>query len=126
MPNLPDFLKSETGIRLLDYDQFVFDTTRQGQYLPFSRLGMLGQFNYPDNRPIFLDTYVGSSWHHQQAEAINLMPAVIGASLVGIDKSNQNGMNYVAALKDFFNLKMAKMCTSTIILLLQALTGGTT
>jgi len=106
MPNLPsDFLVRNWHKVALDYDQFVFDTTRQGQYLPFSRLGMLGQFNYPDNRPIFLDTYVGSSWHHQQAEAINLMPAVIGASLVGIDKSNQNGMNYVAALKDFFNLK---------------------
>lgn len=106
MPSLPsDFFIRDWRKVARDYDYLIFDTTRQGQYLPFSRLGMMGQYNYPDNQPIFLDTYVGSSLHHQQAEAINLIPAVVGASLVGIDKSNQNGINYVAALKDFFNQK---------------------
>jgi len=88
-----------------DYDSFVFDINKTGTYLPLSRLGTLGQFNYADNTPLFLDSYVGTNDHSNQAEAINILPAIVGASLVGIDKSNQNGMNWVAMAKDFYNLK---------------------
>lgn len=88
-----------------DYDSFVFNTMITGQYLPLSRLGTPGQFNYSDNTPIFLDSYVGAADHSKQAEAINIMPAIVGASLSGIDKSNQNGTNWVSKTKDFFNLK---------------------
>ncbi|MHC1777452.1 MAG: LamG-like jellyroll fold domain-containing protein [Lentimicrobium sp.] len=105
MPDLPAPLQIRDWRQVtLDYDQFVFDLTKTGQYLPLSRLGTSGQFNYPDNIPIFLDSYVGADGHLNQAEAINIMPAIIGGSLVGIDKSNQNGMNWVAMSKDFFNL----------------------
>jgi hypothetical protein len=88
-----------------DYDSYVFNTTKTGLYLPLARLGTPGQFNYPDNTPLFLDSYVGADNHSNQAEAINIMPAIVGASLSGIDKSNQNGINWVAKTKDFFNLK---------------------
>ena len=88
-----------------DYDSYVFNTTKTGQYLPLSRLGTMGQFNYADNTPIYLDSYVGAASHPNQAEGINIMPAIVGASLTGIDKSNQNGTNWVAKTKDFFNLK---------------------
>ena len=88
-----------------DYDSFVFNATKTGQYLPLSRLGTQGQYNYSDNAPLFLDSYVGADDHSNQAEAINIMPAVVGASLSGIDKSNQDGTNWVAKTKDFFNLK---------------------
>jgi len=88
-----------------DYDSFVFNVNKTGIYLPLSRLGTQGQFNYADNTPLFLDSYVGSGNHLNQAEAINILPAIVGASLVGIDKSNQNGMNWVAMAKDFYNLK---------------------
>ncbi|MBK6964982.1 MAG: T9SS type A sorting domain-containing protein [Bacteroidales bacterium] len=106
MPDLPAPLQIRDWRQVsLDYDQYVFDLTKTGQYLPLSRLGTIGQFNYPDNIPIFLDSYVGADGHLNQAEAINIMPAIIGGSLVGIDKSNQNGMNWVAMSKDFFNLE---------------------
>ncbi|MBW8331255.1 MAG: T9SS type A sorting domain-containing protein [Prolixibacteraceae bacterium] len=88
-----------------DYDSFVFDLNKTGTYLPLARLGTPGQFNYTDNTPLFLDSYVGADNHSNQAEAINIMPAIVGASLSGIDKSNQNGTNWVAKAKDFFNLK---------------------
>lgn len=88
-----------------DYDSFVFNLNKTGTYLPLSRLGTQGQFNYTDNSPIFLDSYVGAGDHFKQAEAINILPAIVGASLAGIDKSNQNGINWVAKTKDFFNLK---------------------
>ncbi len=106
MPDLPaPLLIRDWNTVAVNYDSFVFDFTKSGQYLPLSRPGTLGQFNYPDNIPLFLDSYVGADDHLNQAEAINIMPAIIGASLAGIDKSNQNGMNWVAMSKDFFNLK---------------------
>ena len=89
----------------IDYDQLVFDLNQTGIHLPLSRLGIQGQFNYADNTPLYMDSYVGADNHLNQAEAINLMPAIVGASLAGIDKSNQQGMNWVAMTKDFYNLK---------------------
>lgn len=88
-----------------DYDSFVFDLNKTGPYLPLSRPGTPGQFNYAANTPWFIDSYVGVNDHLNQAEAINLMPAIVGACLVGIDKSHQDGMNRVAMVKDFFNRK---------------------
>ncbi len=106
MPNLPAPLQIRDWKTVAhDYDSFVFNMNKTGTYLPLSRIGTLGSFNYADNLPIFLDSYVGGNDHLNQAEAINIMPAIVGASLVGIDKSNQNGTNWVEMTKDFFNLK---------------------
>ena len=106
MPDLPSPLLIRNWDEVsINYDNFVFDMQKTGQYLPLLRLGTQGQFNYPDNIPIFLDSYVGANGHLNQAEAINIMPAIVGASLVGVDKSNQNGINWVAKTKDFFNSK---------------------
>jgi hypothetical protein len=106
MPDLPTpLLIRDWKTVALDYDSFVFDITKTGEYLPLSRLGTQGQFNYADNTPIFLDSYVGAGDHLNQAEAINIIPAIVGASLCGIDKSNQNGMNWVSMTKDFYNLE---------------------
>jgi hypothetical protein len=106
MPDLPaPLLIRDWKTVAHDYDSFVFDTNKTGQYLPLSRLGTQGQFNYTDNTPVFLDSYVGADDHLNQAEAINILPAIVGASLTGIDKSNQNGIDWVSKTKDFFNLK---------------------
>lgn len=106
MPDLPaPFLIRDWKAVAQDYDSYVFDTKKTGTYLPLSRLGTPGQFNYTDNTPLFLDSYVGAADHLNQAEAINIIPAIVGASLAGIDKSNQNGINWVTKTKDFFNLK---------------------
>ena len=88
-----------------EYDRLAFNLNLTGQYLPLVRLGTPGQFNYDGNIPIFLDSYVGADDHANQAEAINILPAIVGATLAGIDKSNQEGRNWVAMAKDFFNLK---------------------
>ncbi|MGC8864971.1 MAG: LamG-like jellyroll fold domain-containing protein [Bacteroidales bacterium] len=106
MPGLPQPLEIRNWSKVArDYDQLVFDPERQGQYLPLIAFAQPGHYNYSDNQAILLDTYVGSKYHHNQAEAINIMPAIIGATLAGIDKSNQKGINYVSKVKDFFNLK---------------------
>ncbi len=106
MPNLPTPLKIKDWKQVaVNYDQFVFNQSTTGEGLPLVSFGQTGAFNYPDVTPVYLDTYVRSKWHHQQAEAINILPAVVGASLVGIDKLNQEGIDWVSPMKDFFNKK---------------------
>ncbi|HYF68730.1 MAG TPA: LamG-like jellyroll fold domain-containing protein [Ohtaekwangia sp.] len=85
----------------LKYDELVFSTTASGQYFPLINLKPTG-INYPEISPVLLQTYVGTT-SNNQAEAINIMPAIIGASLVDLDKSNQMGYNWVEKTKDFFN-----------------------
>ena len=55
--------------------------------------------NYPNHDRFGLHTSVGNT----NAEAINILPAVISASLIGIDKSDQNGKNWVLMSEEFFN-----------------------
>jgi Concanavalin A-like lectin/glucanases superfamily len=103
MPNFPApyLMRDWKGVSL-EYDELVFSSSLAGQYLPLMHLKPAG-INYPLLQPMLLDTYVGSSYANNQAEAINIIPALVSATLVGIDKSNQNGINWVEKAKDFFN-----------------------
>ncbi len=83
------------------YDSFVYDVTKTGQYLPFVSIGASG-VNYPQNKIIKLHTYVGTN-SPSGSEAINVLPSLVGASLVGNDKSNQYGQNWLLMSQDFFN-----------------------
>ncbi len=102
MPNLPspynirDWKKVTAG-----YDELVFNSSLQGQYLPliFDRNNTV---NYPTQKSFGIQSFVGTN-SPQQGEAINVLPAVVGASLIGIDKSNQNGRNYVLECREYFN-----------------------
>lgn len=102
MPDLPaPYLLRDWKAVAQGYDAFVFDQTRTGTYLPLVGMAESG-INYPLLKPVLLQTYVGSL-SANQAEAINILPAVVGASLAGIDKASQDGVNWVAKTKDFFN-----------------------
>lgn len=92
----------------VDYDNFIFSMDLEGQYLPVLSLGEAG-VNYPEIAPIFLDSYVGADSHGQQREAINILPAIVGATLVGIDKANHNSTNWVIKARDFYNLKNGEL-----------------
>lgn len=84
-----------------DYDSFVFDVNATGQYLPvlFFRNNTV---NYPNDISFGLHTVVGTT-SPTSGEAINVLPALVGATLVGIDKSNQGGYNWVKMSREFFN-----------------------
>jgi hypothetical protein len=102
MPNVPSpYLMRDWKAVAAAYDQLVFATTATGQYLPLLQLKPAGT-NYPEISPVLLQTYVGTNTTNQ-AEAINIIPALVGASLMNIDKSNQDGTNWVVKAKDFFN-----------------------
>ena len=102
MPNMPTpyNLRNWKQVARL-YDSFVYDVNKTGQYLPLISIGASG-VNYPQNKTIRLHTYVGTK-SPSGSEAINVLPSLVGASLVGIDKSNQFGQNWLLMSQDFFN-----------------------
>lgn len=85
----------------LRYDSFVYDVQKTGQYLPLSYLKPAG-VNYPQNPAFGLHTYVGTN-SPLGNEAINVLPSLVGATLVGIDKRAQFGRNWLLMSQDFFN-----------------------
>lgn len=85
----------------IKYDALIFNQSLSGTHLPLVTLKPSG-VNFPALQPIQLDTYVGTA-SETQAEAINIIPAIVGASLMGIDKSDQSGVNWVEKVKDFYN-----------------------
>ncbi|MFA4839575.1 MAG: laminin G, partial [Candidatus Neomarinimicrobiota bacterium] len=102
MHNLPSpYLMRDWKQVALGYDSLVFDLTRTGQYLPLIWINT-NTINYPNHSSFGLHTVVGTPYP-SNAEAINTLPAVVGASLVGINKSNQNGHNWVLGCEEWFN-----------------------
>ena len=71
MPNLPTPYNLRNWKQVArQYDSFVYDVTKTGQYLPLISIGASG-INYPQNKTIKLLTYVGSP---SGSEAINVLP----------------------------------------------------
>ena len=102
MPNRPSpYEMREWGQVTVGYDTFVFDFNLTGQHLPLI-WWRTNTINYPQHNSFGLHTVVGTLYPNS-SEAINLLPAVISASLVGIDKSNQNGNNWVLMCEEYFN-----------------------
>jgi len=101
MPNNPSpYLMRDWKQVARGYDSLVFNPALSGQYLPLIRV-YSNVVNYPGQSSFGLQSYVGASLG--TGEGINCLPAVIGASLVGIDKSNQNGTNWVQMCQEWFN-----------------------
>jgi hypothetical protein len=91
----------------MNFDRTVYDFKAKGQYWPLIWMDSTGKnFNQP---VIGMYTAIGdvrqgpANNKGMFHEALANMGAVLGASLVGIDKSNQQGINYVAMLKNYFN-----------------------
>lgn len=102
MPDLPQpYLMRDWKTVAAQYDSLVFDLTATGQYLPLVWINT-NTTNYPEHSSFGLHTVVGTPYP-SSAEAINVIPAVVGASLVGIDKSDQFGVNWVLGCEEFFN-----------------------
>ncbi|MCK5076336.1 MAG: laminin G, partial [Calditrichia bacterium] len=102
MPNMPSPYEMRDWKQVaLGYDSLVFDFTQTGEYLPLIWWNP-DPVNYPEHPSFGLETYVGTIFLHA-GEAINIIPAVIGASLVGVNKSEQNGQNWALMCEEFFN-----------------------
>lgn len=102
MPNQPSpYDMRDWKTAAFNYDSFVYDINLTGQYLPLTTIIPAG-VNYPQNQSFRQHTYVGTN-SPLGNESINVLPSLVGASLVGIDKSNQFGKNWVLMSQDFFN-----------------------
>ncbi|HZV67965.1 MAG TPA: LamG-like jellyroll fold domain-containing protein [Saprospiraceae bacterium] len=102
MPNEPSpFTMRDWKEVAIGYDSFVYDINKTGLYLPLIFTRAQGT-NYPQNPSFGLDSYVGTN-SNNNGEAINVMSSLVGASLVGVDKTDQYGMNWILMSQDYFN-----------------------
>ena len=102
MPNEPSpFFMRDWKQVATAYDSFVYDIQKTGQYLPLVFIEPTG-YNYPERPSFGLDTYVGTN-SNDNGEGINVLPSLVGATLAGIDKTNQYGRNWVLMSQDYFN-----------------------
>ncbi len=107
MPDFPQpYLMRDWKRVAQQYDSLVFDITLQGQYLPlvFYREQSI---NYPGYQSFGLHTSVGTMFP-TSGEAINVIPAIVGATLCGIDKSDQFDQNWALMCQEFFNRRPAE------------------
>jgi hypothetical protein len=102
MPNEPSpYVMRDWNDVALGYDSFVYDINRTGLYLPLVFIRLQG-INYPTRPSFGLDTYVGT-FSNNNGEAINVLPSLVGATLAGIDKTDQFGRNWILMSQDYFN-----------------------
>ena len=108
MADVPQPLKIiDWKLMAQNFDKTVYDFNAKGEYWPMVWIDSTNKnFNQP---ALGIYTAVGDVRQGKQHnkgmfhEALANMGAVMGASLIGIDKSNQKSMNYVAMLKNYFN-----------------------
>lgn len=91
----------------LKFDRTVYDFNAKGKYWPMVWIDSTGKnFKEPT---LGMYTAVGDvrqGLQHNKGmfhEALANMGAVLGATLVGLDKSKQQGVNYVGMLRNYFN-----------------------
>lgn len=89
-----------------DFDATVFDFDAKGKLWPLVWIDK-SQKNFPQDvvglYTAMGDVRQGEANKGMFHEALATMGATLGASLVGIDKTNQDNLNYVAMLKNYFN-----------------------
>ncbi|MBD1386790.1 hypothetical protein IDJ75_16015 [Mucilaginibacter rigui] len=104
MPNMPTPYKMKNWKQIgIKQDAFLYDFNAKGALLPLiwwddSHVNMPG-------RSFGLPSYVGSIRQKgtNEYESLPVMGSLLGASLLGIDKSNVNGVDFVGMTKHFYN-----------------------
>ncbi len=97
--NMPkDYQAINYQEKALEYDRLVYDFTLEGTYLPLIWLDNIYQ-------TYGIAAYVGDPRHgiDGSQEAVTNIASVLSASLLGVDKTDQNGYNYVRMLNAFYS-----------------------
>lgn len=99
---LPDWKKIALG-----FDEYVYDFNSQGEYLPLIWLDS-SKRNFPfESFGIYTaigDRRQGPSHNNgEHHEAIGVLGSIYSATINGIDKSSQDGFNYVRMCQNYFN-----------------------
>ncbi len=108
MPNQPKpFKMKDWKQTTIDYDKYVYDFSQKGDYLPLIWTENSGRNFKEQTFGIYTaigDVREGPKKNNgENHEALGAMGSIIGATLVGIDKSNQDGHNYVSMMRNYFN-----------------------
>ena len=102
MPNQPSPYQMRAWKEVArGYDSLVFDLSASGTHLPLVVLNP-NTVNYTNHGSFFIHSYVGTI-HPTASECINALPAVNSALLVGVDKQNQQGEDWVLMCEEWFN-----------------------
>ena len=108
MPNLPSTIKIlDWETKAKTFDSFVFDWNNKSQVGPMIWLD--DSRRNIDQTTFGLYTAVKDIRQGKNAnngefhESLNSLAALLGAGLVGIDKTNQDGYNYVKMVQNYFN-----------------------
>lgn len=90
----------------LRFDSTVYDFNAKGEFWPLVWIDS-SRRNFPQNvvglYTAIGDVRQGTNNNGIFHEALATMGATLGATLVGIDKANSQGRNYVGMLKNYFN-----------------------
>jgi hypothetical protein len=105
MPNLPFPYKMKDWKSIaFNQDKLLYDFNAEARLLPLIWWDD-SHVNFPV-RSFGIYSYVGSRQEYSKGsdyESLPVIGSVLGASLAGIDKSNQDGHDYVTMCKQFFN-----------------------
>lgn len=107
MPNIPGTYKMlDWRKKALEFDKYLFDWNRTGG--PGPLIWLDDSRRNIDQATFGLYTAIGDirqgvSSNREFHESVNTMAAVLGAGLVGVDKTDQDGYNYVKMLQNYFN-----------------------
>ena len=107
MPDQPEPYKmTDWYEKAHHFDQYVFNLELKEEHQPFIWIDS-AQRNFPQNTfgmfTVIGDIRQGPKGSREFHEALCSMGSVLGAGLVGIDKANQNGFNYVKMTQNYFN-----------------------
>ncbi|MFN0213660.1 MAG: hypothetical protein ACKVT2_05340 [Saprospiraceae bacterium] len=108
MPNHPKpYVFKDWKKTAQDFDRYVFDFSQKGDFLPLIWWDKTGRNFSETTFGIYTalgDVRMGGAVNNgENHEALGALGAVLGATLIGIDKSKQDGHNYVAMLRNYFN-----------------------
>ncbi len=107
MPNQPwPYKMLDWSEKANHFDQYVYNTDLKGEHQPFIWIDS-AQRNFPQNTfglyTVIGDVRQGEKGSKEFHEALTTMGSLLGAGLVGIDKTNQNGINYIKMIQNYFN-----------------------
>ena len=108
MPNQPKpYQLRDWKKTALDFDRYVYDFNAKGPLLPLIWTDNAGR-NFKEPTFGFYtaigDVRFGPTVNQgENHEALGALGSIVGATLVGIDKSRQDGRNYVRMARNYFN-----------------------
>ena len=108
MPDMPEsYQMIDWKQKARDFDRFVFDWNNSSEVGPLIWLDNARRNVNQETFGLYTavkDIRQGKNANNGEFhESLNSLAAILGAGLVGIDKTNQDGYNYVKMVQNYFN-----------------------